>query len=343
MKMFTQENSHTTEELLHSLKFATSQLFDAVGEIEENWEEITNSPTRKINAEDLQYEKLSDHAERFGISYNTILKWNKEGLLEGSIRIGGTILVPKDCIYRSAEKINHAQDTEELYSKEDRNINLQWSHTAPSWNGDEWGHQSGDLAIDSHTVITTRPPYGKSQEAITAIMRELNAKNAGNIEFTIISQKDNDEYDAFLKENDNTVMIQLEDYKGYAQSYKSLKTIDEKNLQIHHLMRKISSESSVISALHGSSLENLLTLQNDIDDLLANKVQIIIIDDVEALLGDKYCPVEYREKIDDEILRLIHTGRSANTFFIINGNPTVSSKNNRAKTISRYFTMKTFE
>lgn len=342
MKISTQENSHTTEELLHSLKLATSQLSYAVGEIEENWDEITNSPTRKFNTEDLQYEKLSDHAERFGISYNTILKWNKEGLLEGSIRIGGTILVPKDCIYRSAEKIDHAQDTQELHSREDRTVNLEWSHTAPSCNADKWGHQSGDLAIDSHTVITTRSPFGKSQEAITAIMRELNAKNAGNIEFTIISQKDNDEYDAFLKENDNTVMIQLEDYKGYAQSYKALKTIYERNCQIYQLMRKISNESSVISALHGSSLENLLTLQNDLDDLLANKAQIVIIDDVEALLGDK-CPVEYREKIDDEVLHLIRTGRSANTFFIINGNPMVSSKNNRAKTIARYCTMKTFE
>lgn len=336
------EMTKRANELLNALKFTSNQLTSTVSEIEGNWELIEANPPYGTPPKDLQYEKLSDHAERFGISYNTILKWNKEGLLEGSIRIGGTILVPKDCIYRSAEKIDHAQDAQELHNREDRTINLGWSHTAPSCNADKWGHQSGDLIIDSHTVITTRPPYGKSQEAITAIMRELNAKNTGNIEFTIISQKDNDEYDAFLKENDNTVMIQLEDYKGYAQSYKALKTIYEKNCQIYQLMRKISNESSVISALHGNSLENLLTLQNDLDDLLANKAQIVIIDDVEALLGDK-CPVEYREKIDDEVLHLIRTGRSANTFFIINGNPMVSSKNNRAKTIARYCTMKTFE
>lgn len=341
-----QEQSQTTTEFLNSLKFAADQLSRTVDEIEENWSMITKDPSYGFYAENLQYEKLSDHAERFGISYNTILKWNKEGLLEGAIRIGGTILVPKDCIYRSAEKIDQTKNNEDKISYEDKSVDLQWSCTThPSKiNGKSvWGHYTGDFAVDSHTMVTTDSSYENTQEIITSIMRDLNVKNTDNIEFTIISQDNHDEYNTFLKENDNTVIIQLDDYKSYPQCYKALRSINERNNQAYNIMHKMNNKKSIINSLHGSSLEKINALQHDINDILSNKIQVVVIDDVNGLLGDDHCPAEYLEKIDDEILRLLRTGRSANTFFIINGNCTVSSKNNRAKNIARYCTMKTFE
>lgn len=330
-------------ELLNALKFTSNQLTSTVGEIEDNWELIEANPPYGTHPKDLQYEKLSDHAERFGVSYNTILKWNKEGLLEDSIRIGGTILVPKDCIYKSAEKINQfTEQSNEDTKMKNKEVDLSWNYTPPHAEPYKWKLFQGDLTKDSHTTITADSSYN-SQEIITHIMNMLNKKNENNIEFTIITKHDYENYNKFVESNDNAVIIQANDENGYAQLKKELDTLLNKKNEIYKNMSKINEDSRIIGSLYGRSLDKLVSMKDSIDSLLEQKIQIIVLDDVHEVFKEENIPHKYYSMIDYSWMSILRTGRSANQFIIINNDQNVKTTREIATTLVKNTTNHEFK
>ena len=291
-----------------------------------------------------EYEKLSDHAKRYGVSYNTILKWHSEGRLKGSIRMGGdngTILVPKDCIFRSSDKTD-----------DDMNISfpIEKNHNTPffdlSWElpvrKDMKSFNdivSGDFQKDFHTVITSGQRGNvlgedslNNMHVIDSIIKQILSHN-DSVDVDIIdcfdtsspdsrnfSEKYKEIFDKYTYEKDdvNYVPVSLEDRFSSLIDY--INEISQKIVERRELSYQINNDINgiVIDNFCDSTMyENLNTLRENISRVFSVSPHIIVIPEIYLFSHSlNFFEILRNKDIYTEFIKIIREARSQGIFVL---------------------------